>query len=52
MAASKQAQLRALQRQLYRAWDRVHQHESAADKARREVQRLLYRKIELLNDED
>ena len=52
MARTKQERFDALQRSLCRAWGRVHRLDVKLQEARREVQRLLERKVELMHEED
>ena len=49
---TKRERFDALQQQLYRAWDRVHRLETDLLAARRETERLLFQKADLLREDD
>jgi hypothetical protein len=49
---TKQERFDALQQQLRKAWDRVARHEAQLLLARRQTERLLIQKADLLREED
>ena len=51
-AQTKQERLDALQKDLYKAWDRVAHHEAQLLLARRQTERLLIQKADILRNED